>query len=102
VVFIGAGLLSAVSPAASASVRFGPDVFTDALVLFAGAVYPRLNFPDRTICPQELTAGTKARCGLHGDADPHPVDATAVAMVIASPNGRVNRIPRFREKPRKT
>jgi hypothetical protein len=71
-------------------VKSGPDVFADALVPKAGAEYARrADLPN----PQQLPAVLIRLSGWR--------DAIA-PMVIALPNGRVNRIPRFRNNPRKT
>jgi hypothetical protein len=67
---------SAISPGALRQLRFGSDVFADALVPQAGACRrPRFH-------PQKSQNACLARAGLH--------PGTIAAMVIALPNGTVN------------
>jgi hypothetical protein len=80
VFFIGADPKVRNFTGAPCRLRFGPDVFADALVPRRGIAARRFDFPKIAKLSIPRPA---ASCREH-----------VAAMVIALPNGRVNRIPR--------
>ena len=79
VFFIGADPKVRNFTGALRQLRFGPDVFADALVPQAGAMSPAVLIPENPKKPVSSPPGFMPR--------------TIAAMVIALPNRKVNRIP---------
>jgi len=71
-----------------AGVRFGPDVFADALVRHPARRRPGFSFPNSEIRSSRIAVGAAYPPRLF-------------AMVIGSPNRTVNRIPKIRDNPAK-
>jgi hypothetical protein len=72
----------------SLKVKSGPDVFADALVPMPALIKPGARFPQN---PSQMIVLIPRPCGSGFLRDQRYAIA---AMVIALPNGRVNRIPR--------